>query len=521
MKQLFAYIRVSDPKQKTGVSLIEQRAIIERYAERIGALIVVWFEETRTAAKAGRPIFTKMLGLLRAGKAEGVIIHKLDRGTRNYRDWAAIDELLDAGVGIYVANENLDLRSRGGRLAADVQVAVAVDYIRNLREEALKGIHGRLKQGILPNAAAVGYLDRGKGNPKEIDPKKGPLVRRLFELYATGGYTLRELTAEAKVIGLRNRSRHAYCLQQIDDVLKNPFYMGIIRSRRYGLFPGKHQPLVSAKLFERVQTVLSGRYVRRTKRCSFLFRRFIRCQTCGRSLSGSERKGRVYYRCPTIACPTTSLREDAIEAAVRAQLRKITFGVEHAALLERELSARLADETSLRAAKRAALQETLAAVNARLARLTDLLLDGKIDSGAHDEKRAALIMEREGLLQEIAAVETGSVDFRATIAKMFELLASAETLYESVGPEKKRELLEMVTSNCTAHGKSLSFSIREPFATLAQRDLVQSGGQFYDTVRTFGVETLISWAKNCSSAEGDALQSISQGEDVKIPPLAA
>src|SRR5437870_4555436 len=106
MKQLFAYIRVSDPKQRTGVSLIEQRAIIERYAERIGAVIVAWFEETRTAAKAGRPVFTKMLSLLRSGKAEGVIIHKLDRGTRNYRDWAAIDELLDAGVGIYVANDN-------------------------------------------------------------------------------------------------------------------------------------------------------------------------------------------------------------------------------------------------------------------------------------------------------------------------------------------------------------------------------------------------------------------------------
>ena len=150
MKQLFAYIRVSDPKQKTGVSLIEQRAIIERYAEKIGAEIVEWFKETRTAAKAGRPVFDRMMNLLRAGKAQGVIIHKLDRGTRNYRDWAAIDELIESGIEVHVANDNLDLRSRGGRLAADVQIAVAVDYIRNLREEALKGIHGRLKTGHPP-----------------------------------------------------------------------------------------------------------------------------------------------------------------------------------------------------------------------------------------------------------------------------------------------------------------------------------------------------------------------------------
>ena len=520
MKQLFAYIRVSDLKQKSGVSLVEQRSIIERYAERMGAVIVEWFEETRTAAKAGRPVFTKMLRLLRAGKAEGVIIHKLDRGTRNYHDWAAIDDLLEAGIGIYVANENLDLRSRGGRLAADMQVAVAVDYIRNLKEEALKGIEGRLKQGILPNAAPIGYLDRGAGNPKEIDSKKGPLVRRLFELYGTGGYTLREVAAEAKQIGLRNRSGHALPFQRIDKMLRNPFYMGVIRSKRYGLFPGKQEPLVSATLFERVRLVLSGKYVRRTKRFSFLFRRFIRCETCGRSLSGSERKGHVYYRCPTIGCPTTSLREDAIEEVVRQQLRKVTLGKEEAALIESELSATLADETSLKAARVAALQETLATANARLARLTDLLLDGKIDAAAHDEKRAALVMEREGLNQQIAGIDAGDGNFRLAIAKMFELLESAETLYESADAEKKRQLLEIVTSNCSAHGKSLSFSMREPFAALATRDSVINGGQFNDTVRTFWVETLISWAKDCPSGLADALQSIKLEETIKLRDVA-
>src|SRR4051794_17622268 len=100
MKRLFAYIRVSTGRQATGVSLIEQRAIIEQYAARIGAEIIAWFTETRTAAKAGRPEFTRMLKLLRAGKAQGVVIHKLDRGTRNYRDWASMDELLEAGIDV-------------------------------------------------------------------------------------------------------------------------------------------------------------------------------------------------------------------------------------------------------------------------------------------------------------------------------------------------------------------------------------------------------------------------------------
>jgi hypothetical protein len=372
-----------------------------------------------------------------------------------------------------------------------------------------------LQQGILPNAAPVGYLDCGAGKPKAIDPVKGHLVAKLFELYATGGYSLRELAAEAERLGLRNRSGRAYSFQQIDDMLRNPFYMGVIRSQRYGLFPGKHEPLVTAALFRRVLTVLSGKYARRTRRFTFLFRRLIRCRTCGRSLSGSERKGRVYYRCPTISCPTTSLREDAIEAAVGDVLDAITLSQEDAAFLEEELGRSFTEERTLREAKRAALQEAFAAANARLSRLTDLLLDGKIDAAAHDEKRASLVIERQSLTQEIAALETNETNHRAMAAKMFELLKTAEMLYETGDAAKKRQLLEIVISNCIASGKSLEFTLHEPFATLAKRESVKCGGQFYDTDRTFLIEALISWAWSSSHVSPSLLQLTSLEELVK------
>lgn len=45
---------------------------------------------TVTAAKQGRPVFNQALKLLRSSKAQGIILHKLDRGARDLRDWAAI-----------------------------------------------------------------------------------------------------------------------------------------------------------------------------------------------------------------------------------------------------------------------------------------------------------------------------------------------------------------------------------------------------------------------------------------------
>lgn len=474
MKQLFAYIRVSTAKQGQGVSLQEQRGAIERYATRTGAEITQWFDERQTAAKIGRPEFARMVKLLRAGKAQGVVIHKIDRSTRNYRDWAEIDELIEGGTDVYFANEDVDLRSRGGRLAADIQMVVAVDYIRNLREEALKGIQGRLKQGILPHGAPIGYIDRGAGQPKTIDPQRGPIIRRLFEQYATGRVTLRDLTQEAEQLGLRNRCGQAFRLTQIQKMIRNPFYSGIIKSKRFGLFTGAHEALVDPALFDVVQATLDGKRVRRTKRFEFPFRRLIRCKTCGRSLIGSERKGSVYYRCQTPACPTTSLREDAIDAAFRGALASIVLAPEEVSLLEEEISLRFADDEILTSSRRVALEQTLGSITSRLTRLTDLLLDSAIDPRTHDENRARLQKERCRIEQELASLSLSVGQARERVDRVVRVVKSVGTMYDAGDAEQKRQLLAGTVATCAAYGKELAISLCEPFATIARATSAQA-----------------------------------------------
>jgi DNA invertase Pin-like site-specific DNA recombinase len=512
MKQLFAYIRVSDPKQGKGVSLDEQRSIIEAYAVRIGAAIVEWFVEKKTAAKAGRPQFDRMVKLLRQGKAEGVVIHKVDRSTRNFRDWADIDELIEGGVDIHFANEHMDLRSDGGRLAADIQMVFAVQYIRNLRQETLKGIHGRLKQGILPHSAPIGYLDRGAGKPKTIDPVRGPLIRALFDRYATGASTLRMLTEEAAAAGLRNRNGNPLRLTQIHAMLRNPFYAGILRSSRFGVFPGAHEPLIKKATFDRVQAVLAGKFIRRTKRHLLLFRRLLHCKTCGRSLIGSERKGFVYYRCSNVECPTTSVREDAVEEAVIELLAAIRLDEAEAAAIEAEIGDYDRNHIAAEEARRASLTEALSAANARMTRLTDLLLDGKIDATAHDAKRAELMVERQELERGLAAVEGGTKELVKRTRQIVELAQHAENIYRIGDHERKRRLLETVLSNCVVTGKTLEFSLLEPFASFAKRTSEQMCAPDWYTARTFSLDELLRWSAALPGKLDDALDSECTGE---------
>jgi len=232
-------------------------------------------------------------------------------------DWAALGELIDKGVDVRFVQDDLALDTRGGRLAADIQAVIAADYVRNLREEVRKGFYGRLKQGLYPLQAPIGYVDRGGGRVKALDSRMAPLVAEAFRLYATGEYSIRVLQTLLYERGLRNRAGRMLSPTAMGNLLRNPFYAGTIRIRKTReKYRGAHRPLVSQELFETVQAVLKARSAFRSRHRPhrFPYTQLIRCR-CDRHLVGELQKGHTYYRCHH-GCPRVCLREEAIDAAV-------------------------------------------------------------------------------------------------------------------------------------------------------------------------------------------------------------
>jgi site-specific DNA recombinase len=445
MKHFFAYIRVSIVKQgERGSSLQEQRSAIESYARRHDLTISRWFEEKETAAKRGRRLFSLMLAALEAGEAEGVIMHKIDRSARNLRDWSDLGELIDRGIAVHFAHESVDLKSRGGRLSADIQAVVAADYIRNLRDEVRKGFFGRLKQGLYPLPAPIGYLDRGRGQPKEQDPIRGSLVRAAFELYASGGYSLEELGEELYRRGLRTRSGKPLSCSTLSDLLHNPFYFGLIQIRKTGqLFEGIHKPLISKTLFDRVQAVLNGKAAHHGLRHSFLFQRLLLCQHCGYRLSVERQKGHTYYRCQTKTCPTTCLREEAVEHAVTTELEALSLNErEYESLTTLALSLR-SEWATTREEERNSVQLNLQNADARFDRLTDAFLDGALDRDSFENRKRTLILERKEMRDRYELLASDNHPAVTKLTEFLELAKSALLSYQSGNMYEKRDLLQI------------------------------------------------------------------------------
>lgn len=493
MGKVFAYARVSTPRQGIrGVSLPEQRDAITRYAERQGLQIVRWFEEQESASRQGRPEFNQMLRLLRLGHAGGVVIHKIDRSVRNLEDWNDIGKLVDAGVNVHFATENIDLKSTAGRLSADIQAVVATYYSRNLREEVKKGLYGRLKQGFYPWRAPIGYLDKGTAMPKAFDPVQAPLVKTAFELYGGGTHSLPQLTREMFHRGLRNRKGGKVSMNGLSTILRNPFYVGLIRILKTGqTFTGKHEPAIPVTLFERVQAILSGKRVDRVQSHVYTYSRIARCTTCKYSLIAEGHKGHVYYRChnrpfktPTV-CPPTSVREEAIDDAVVRVLSSVQLSENELRAAREYLSERRKKSEEERAAMQSVLQLRCDQMSDRISKLTDLLVDGTITKPMFQSKQEALLLEQTSVQQQMDDLKRGNAVHLKQLETTVELAKAASLLYQRASVENKRKLLKILLSNLTVSGKNVEIMLSTPFCLIAEREKCDDGRPYRGTCRTW------------------------------------
>ena len=467
MKPYFAYIRVSTQRQGQGVSLQEQRGAIEAHAVRFGLTVTEWFEEKETAAKEGRNVFSAMVRQLEGRAAQGVIIHKIDRGARNLSDWANLGKLFDRGIDVQFAHDSIDLRSRGGRLSADILAVVASDYVRNLREEVRKGFYGRLKQGFYPLPAPIGYLNNGGGKPKTIDPVSGPLIRWAFEQYSRGRISLQDLAKELTNKGLRPPLGGKVSVQTLSQILRNKFYTGTIYlESTKETFAGAHQPLVTQQLFNQVQKALSRKAPRKAVLHDLAFRLFIRCGSCHRHLTGERKKGRhVYYRCFFPPCRGAVLKEEEVCAVLREEIGLLQLSAGELGDLRDIVSADIEVSATKAVDAQSQLRRKLGHCDERMSRLTDALVDGLIDKDAYEARKADLIQKRQTFREQLDNPDS-ALSPAQKVLKNLELPNIEQIGLESATPGDLRKIAETMTSNFSVTGRTPVFEPQNPFLTI-------------------------------------------------------
>lgn len=313
-------------------------------------------------------------------------------------------------------------------------------------------------------------MDKGKGKNKELDPERAILVRKAFELYATGKYNLLSLVDDMYKLGLRNRNGHKVTRNGFSTMLNNPFYIGLMHIRQTDeTFPGSHRPLIPKSLFNRVQRVLEGKTNTKVQLHDFLFPRLITCKNCGHSVSGEIQKGHTYYRCQTRSCPTTCIREEQIEEAVMRMLTPMQFSEDERVYIRQKVASLKEEWVKEQESAITTLNLRLSQIQERMSRLTDSYIDRIIERDVFEERKTALLMERKDLEEKRDQMQREGHLIPDRLAEFLELAGSAYLSYKLMLPSEKREFLKIATSNRQVEEKNVLLTPSFPFEEVANR----------------------------------------------------
>lgn len=480
-----SYVRVSsDEQEREGFSIPAQRALIRTYADQHHLSLLEEYEDVETAKRAGRSAFGAMVAWLKPQRGCRIIlVEKLDRLTRNFRDLVTLEEL---GVEIHFIKENqiYSPTSRStDKLMVGFRTLLAKNYIDNLSEETRKGQCQKAAQGLWPSCAPLGYENVVQDGDRVIepDPVRAPLVAKLFDTYATGRVSLKDLTTVADELGLRSRKGRRLARATIHHLLRSRIYTGDF-DWDGTTYQGTHPPLVSQDVWALVQDRLTGRGVSRRRRAThdFAFSRLITCGHCGCALVGERKKQRyTYYHCTGYRgrCPEPYTREEVLEAHFTSLLS--TLAVD-AALVDwmgetlRSATAKDRDEHQ-QAVRR--LEQECTRLEHRLEQMYVDKLDGRVSEAFFDRKSQGWRREQDQILGAIAQHRDGARTDRYIEdgVRLLDLAQRAAGLFESQPPAEKRRLLNFLLSNCSWKDGALHAEFRQPFDMLAVAATPPSG----------------------------------------------
>ena len=312
-KVAVVYCRVSTEEQASkGLSVETQESVCTKEAERDGYSVLVIRDEGRSGGSIkGRPGMRRIIELALKKEINAVYMVNSDRLARNTLDHLTIRDLLRKNdVVLKYLNQPISDDSAVSR-TMDTMMAGFNELQRLITaEKVMLTMTQKAQAGYWPNKAPLGF--RNVPNPDQTgqrlglrivmpDPIVAPLVRKAFELYATGNYNVFELGDILFSLGLKTKFGRQLSHSQMFNVLKNRFYLGELHWGKVDVKVAKHRAIIDEGLFDTVLKVATSRnrHACRRRKFSWLLSGFLWCYKhgCRYTAEWHLKKKIAYYHC--------------------------------------------------------------------------------------------------------------------------------------------------------------------------------------------------------------------------------
>ena len=327
------YARKStESEERQILSIDSQVKEMLQLAEREGLEIVEIRRESHSAkATEQRAVFNEIINDIKLGKFNGILTWAPDRLARNAGDLGALVDLMDQKI-------LLEIRTYGQRFTDSPNEKFLLMILGsqaklendNRGVNVRRGLRMRCEMGLWPNMAPLGYLNQKLIDKKcqvITDPERAPIVRQMFEKVANEHWSGRKVYHWLRFeLNFRTKSNHHVSLSSIFLTIQNPFYYGVFEypEKSGNWYTGKHEPIITKELFDKVQEQLNRDQIVRSEIKEFAFTKLMHCGLCGSGISASEKFKKhkdgsvaryVYYGCSRardIHCQSGYLREEGL-----------------------------------------------------------------------------------------------------------------------------------------------------------------------------------------------------------------
>ena len=470
----FIYARKSTEEDDRQVLSIEAQLVeLKEFAAKEKLEIVASLCEAKTAKEPGRIKFAEMLSLIEKGKADGIISWHPDRLARNSVDGGKIIHFVDRGLIKSLKFPTFWFEpTPQGLFMLNIAFGQSKYFVDNLRENVKRGLRQKIRNGVWPGWAPVGYLNNPKTRLIDIDRGKAQKVKKLFEFYSTGRYTLKSLANWSKEKGLYGNLGKEIAVSNVQKILNNPFYIGLMKYKGE-IFEGQHESLISKKLFDKCREVMSKRgKVQEVRKHNFAFLGLMKCASCGCSITAEIQKGHNYYRCTKkkgICQEKHYLREEVLSEQIKSFLQKVSLSSQDTEKVLAALDSEQEQAKQQAKSKVEILKEQLKQVEIKLGKLLNVFLTDALSTEEYAAKKQELLSQKMEFQEKITDFEQKGLSWLEPAREFVLSLNQAAKLVETENKKEMTIFLKNIGSNHILRNRQLIFSPKIQYNLVAER----------------------------------------------------
>ncbi len=470
------FVRVSSREQKEGYSIDAQLTRLRTYCERKNLEVIKEFIIVESSTRGEREKFYEMINFIKKQKEPiSLVCDKVDRLQRSFKEMPIIDDLRRKGkliLHFHVEGQILDANSNSSQIMAyQMYIMMAESYTNSISDNVRRSFERMRQEGKITGTAPIGYLNKNDGRGKTdiiLDPDRAFLVKRIFEEYATGLYSMQEIRKKTIEWGLKNKTKSDTYLSvsQIEKILKNPFYYGVARYKGQE-YKHIYPRLIEKELFEKCDDVRNGRHRNRsnTTKTEFIFKGMIKCKNCGCTVTPELKKGKYVYLRPNSkdGCTCKQINETVALREVEKVLNSMVFPENILEQLKTTLKNAIEAKSDYSQAYMDKLINDMESINKKSDRILNLYIDESITKDEYNKKKEELSILKDNIQSQITKLNEADDNFEITVEYLLDVASRSYSLFKSSGIDTKRKILKLVFPNFYLDGQNLSYDIRKPF----------------------------------------------------------